>query len=582
MKKIYFAILSLLFLAGVPACSDLLEEKSHEEIDKNNFVNDAKQAEQVLLGVYRSFTTDACYGYYLSILFNISTDLAQCEGRGTTNFRAIPTNFFNQTTKEVKESWQGLYKAVYNANDFIETLEKKMQKFTDEDKALAHIYLGEAHALRALAYFELVRWWGHVPLMTKTSDSKKEPSEHMQADPKDVYAFIEEDLKFAVEALPWWYDDVRKHPEYRLSKSSAAGLLAKVYATWAGYPVKDASKWELAAKMAEKVITEGQHALLPVYRDLWHNTCNGIWNGKESLIEVSFYAPTYVGSSSPVGRIGKWNGVKGKNKANVNNAGNVKVVYPFMRKWMNHQIALGGTYDNPIDVRYDLSIADFRYDMGEKVSYLKIHKDKEPVSRQEMFEMEDGMPESKDGQDVKFAAQTFTPRKWDTGEYVKDGLVNNDHSNINWYILRYADVLLLYAEAMNEWQGPKPAAIEALNQVRRRGFGKDQLAQDATIDTPASISQDDLRQVIRDERAYELCFEGHRRQDLVRWDTYYETIQKTAEEVWTWLPEGEGQSRGGNYTVAHYTTKGKNELFPIPLVELDRMKHWEQNFGWEF
>lgn len=589
MKKIFYLVMSLLLVGGVTtSCDDLLEEKSHMEIDKNEFMNNAQEAEQVLLGTYRALVTNGCYGYHLSLLFNISTDLAQCEGSSTERFRAIPTNFFNQTHAEIETTWADLYFAVYTANDFLSGIQKHLDSYSVEDRKLAEIYMGEARALRALCYFELVRWWGHVPLLKTPEDSLKPADTYEQADPKDVYAFIEEDLKYAIDVLPWWDEDPRKAPEYRLTKASAAGLLTRVYATWAGFPLKDESKWAEAAKMAELVIKSNKHSLLPEYRDVWNNTCNGIWAPKESLIEVSFYSPTYVGQSSPAGRIGKWNGVKGRNKAGINNAGNWKVLYPFMRKWMNWQISKGGSYEKPIDLRYELSIADYMYSNGDKNYYTKISKDKEPIDRKTYFNMPDGAPEdiSDDpkvqGQinDLKFACQIFTPRKWDTGEYVKDGLVNNDYSNINWYIMRYSDLLLLYAEAVNESQGPTASAVEALNRVRRRGFGQDQNSPNSAIDTPASVSQEELRQIIRDERAYELCFEGQRRQDLIRWGIYYETIKNTGKEVWTWYPRGVNGHRGGNYTVFDYTTLGKNELFPIPLRELDIMPRLKQNPGW--
>ena len=109
---------------------------------------------------------------------------------------------------------------------------------------VAAIYLGEARALRALFYFELVRWYGNVVLMTSTADSRKKDEDYEQSAAEDVYAYIEEDLKYAAEVLPWAVDDTKRTSNaYRFSKGAALGLLAKVYCTWAGYPVRDESKW---------------------------------------------------------------------------------------------------------------------------------------------------------------------------------------------------------------------------------------------------------------------------------------------------------------------------------------------------
>lgn len=114
---------------------------------------------------------------------------------------------------------------------------------------MATIYIAEARALRALYYFELVRRWGNIPLMTSTAMSNQHPSTFVQADPVDVYKFIEDDLLYACDILPYATDkDYRSNKDYRFSKGAALGLLTKVYATWAGYPIQDTSKWEAAAK----------------------------------------------------------------------------------------------------------------------------------------------------------------------------------------------------------------------------------------------------------------------------------------------------------------------------------------------
>ena len=115
--------------------------------------------------------------------------------------------------------------------------------------------MAEARTLRGLLYFELVRRYGNVVLMTSSLDSYKDPSTFVQAEPKTVYEFIEKDLKYAIDNLPYATDDTyRSSPSYRIAKGAALGLLAKVYATWAGWPLYDESKWEQAAKTAEILI----------------------------------------------------------------------------------------------------------------------------------------------------------------------------------------------------------------------------------------------------------------------------------------------------------------------------------------
>lgn len=565
MKKTVYIISVFLLLFGT-ACSDYLAEKSHVDIDKDNFMNNAKEAEYVLQGVYHNLVNPGLYAYNLSLSFPLSTDLSQCEGSTTSGFREVPTNAFNKSNSMVEQTWQQLYAAIFTANDFLENINAKKDGYSEEDQRSAELYIGEAKALRALFYFELIRWYGNISLITTTADTDKDVSEFLQASPSAVYEQIEKDLKEAAEILPWGTD--RERP-YRMSKGAAYGLLTKVYATWAGYPVRNTAKWQDAANTAKILVESGKHTLTPSYASIWTNTCNGKWDPRESLIEVSFYAPTVTGNASldPVGRIGKWNGVKAtKEDPSGGNAGNVKVVYSFVSKWQN-EINRDTTNKYALDLRYNLSIANyaFAYDTVSKIVWPAPYTKTGNVAQPKEL-------------------QVWTPRKWST-EFVEKGniLTNSDYSNINWYILRYSDVLLLYAEALNELRGEgmnadMDAAYKALNQVRRRGHGADIYTPLDGIDINTA-SYESLKQTIRDERAYELCFEGHRRQDLIRWGTYSETVQETSQWLndW-WVPDTNNPTP--NYTVARYTVKGKHELFPIPQREMDLMPNYKQNPNW--
>ncbi|MDH6308909.1 hypothetical protein M2451_001633 [Dysgonomonas sp. PFB1-18] len=564
MKKIIYYILIPAMLMLSAACSDFLDEESKTEIDKNKYMNNASEAEIVLLGVYRGMVPDGVYGYYLSILFNLGTDIAQVEGSSNERFRIIPTNSFSANQAEVQSTWSALYNGIYNANDFLEGVEAKKGGYDEDDQALAQIYIAEARALRALYYFELVRRFGNIALMTNTAMSFQHPSTFVQEDPVKVYEFIEQDLLFASENLPYAVDkSIRNNNSYRFSKGSALGLLAKVYATWAGYPIKDESKWEKAAKTAEILITSGKHKLLNDYEQLWKNAGSGEWDADESLIEVSFYSPTAAaGSSDPIGRIGKWNGVKTTMVEGVRGscAGNVKVVHTFVLDWREYQE----------DLRRDISIANYQYNDDKKL-YAQGASD-----TPEQAEISDADPTKKQKE-----KQNYTPAKWDIEKYGSQSnkLINNDKSNVNWYVLRYSDVLLLYAEAVNEWKkGPTAEAYDAINMVRRRGYGLPVDVASSVSDLPDGLDESGFCEAVRKERAFELAFEGHRRLDLIRWGIYYETVKATALRLGEWWTGGTAP----NYVVATpgYTTKGKHELFPIPQRDMDIMSQFKQNPLW--
>lgn len=598
MKKIiYYIALSVMCVLPF-SCSDMLEEENRTEMEKKNYMNTAAEAEKVLLGIYSTLSTDNLYGLNLSILFNTGTDMEQVEGTTIEGHRIVPTNAFPATQQEVQATWASLYTAIHNANEFLERISLKLDTYTETDRKLGIIYMAEARTLRGLLYFELVRRYGNVVLMNSSLDSYKDPSTFVQADPKTVYEFIEKDLKYAIDNLPYAIDDTyRTNTSYRISKGAALGLLAKVYATWAGWPLKDESKWELAAKTAEILIISGKHGLLQNYEQLWKNTCNGEWDPKESLIEFSFYSPTASAASDPVGRIGKWNGVKTTQIPGVRGrcSAMVKVIYTFLKDWREPEVESyqdGKTtryrYKNGVltDYRRDLSIANYQYTNEGSVLYVKgsatedkiiVDKDLNPnLSQKEK--------------------QSYTPAKWDIEKYMTNGkVINDDKSNVNWYFLRYADVLLLYAEALNEWKGaPTDKAYEAVNMVRARGYGH---PSSTKYKIAEGMDQEQFRETVRLERAYELAFEGQRRPDLVRWGMYYQAIQNTQDELTQWWTEARNSlgdkkdelnesgelkiPRTPNYTVARYTQENKHELLPIPQRDMDLCSQFVQNPGWK-
>ena len=598
MKKIiYYIALSVMCVLPF-SCSDMLEEENRTEMEKKNYMNTAAEAEKVLLGIYSTLSTDNLYGLNLSILFNTGTDMEQVEGTTIEGPRIVPTNAFPATQQEVQATWASLYTAIHNANEFLERISLKLDTYTETDRKLGIIYMAEARTLRGLLYFELVRRYGNVVLMNSSLDSYKDPSTFVQADPKTVYEFIEKDLKYAIDNLPYAIDDTyRTNTSYRISKGAALGLLAKVYATWAGWPLKDESKWELAAKTAEILIISGKHGLLQNYEQLWKNTCNGEWDPKESLIEFSFYSPTASAASDPVGRIGKWNGVKTTQIPGVRGrcSAKVKVIYTFLKDWREPEVESyqdGKTtryrYKNGVltDYRRDLSIANYQYTNEGSVLYVKgsatedkiiVDKDLNPnLSQKEK--------------------QSYTPAKWDIEKYMTNGkVINDDKSNVNWYFLRYADVLLLYAEALNEWKGaPTDKAYEAVNMVRARGYGH---PSSTKYKIAEGMDQEQFRETVRLERAYELAFEGQRRPDLVRWGMYYQAIQNTQDELTQWWTEARNSlgdkkdelnesgelkiPRTPNYTVARYTQENKHELLPIPQRDMDLCSQFVQNPGWK-
>ena len=558
-KKYIFAL-----AIAVMSCS--LEEKSYMQVD-DSYIEDTSLAENILLGVYTPMNTDGVYRLNLTMLFDSPNDQIRGEGSSLDGQRTEAANAFSPSSAYVQDTWAGLYKGVYNANSFLEMMEEKMPSMSEKERELGTVFVAEARALRALYYFELVRWFGHVPLLTSTKQSRQPYDKFVQADPADVYGFIEADLKFAVENLPWAdADALRKDNSFRFSKGAAMGLLTKVYATWAGYPLLDSEKWAKAASVASELINSGHHSLLPDFDQLWQNSGNNVWDSRESLIEQSYWSP--LSTTTSCGRVGNFNGVRAAR-------GSIRGFFhfAFMRVVPTF---IAGWKDYKQDKRWAISFADYEYKVGGP-STLVIKTVGGVPNTPVTFEM--AMDEDAPVDWRRTYGYMLFPRKWDTEVYVKDEnqIYDQNLTNVNWYVLRYADVLLLYAEALNERDGaPSAEAFNAVNMVRRRGFGLDIYTESATADLPATLGYEDFRKAIQDERAYELAFEGHRRQDLVRWGIYYDTVQNTYTDMGIWHPEAPA-----SYIGALYTKKGKHELLPIPQREKDLCTKFEQNPGWD-
>jgi hypothetical protein len=159
-----------------------------------------------------------------------------------------------------------------------------------------------------------------------------------------------------------------------------------------------------------------------------------------------------------------------------------------------------------------------------------------------------------------------------------------NYSATNFPLIRYSDVLLMIAEAENELNGPTATALDALNRVRDRAgavrYSTDPSDPGAIVITNA----DDLRQAVRDERARELCFEGIRKHDLIRWGVFLQEMQKAAEEPYLAQNTGNGRTHDVNqriYMAAYAGRMSEKYLFfPVPQRELSLNNKMRQNKYW--
>ncbi len=165
--------------------------------------------------------------------------------------------------------------------------------------------------------------------------------------------------------------------------------------------------------------------------------------------------------------------------------------------------------------------------------------------------------------------------KW-RREYETATPKNRTYNSTNFPVIRYADVLLMKAEAENEVNGgPNAAAYKALNEVRRRGYGKAVDVPDADADAPAGMGKQDFLAFLQDERARELAFEGMRKHDLIRWGLYLSKMQSLIADITTNAPSAWRYAANAAKNVT-----ARNLVFPIPNTEITVNHLIIQNPNW--
>ncbi|GAB3513474.1 RagB/SusD family nutrient uptake outer membrane protein [Spirosoma knui] len=387
---------------------------------------------------------------------------------------------FTPSSLSFNEVWTGQYEGVARANQALQNL----PSLTIND-TLKNRLIGEASFLRAYFYFNLVRCFGGVPLITKVVDPTNQTDIQLgrvRATREQVYALIEADLQTAVASLPE-KSQYNANDLGRASKGAAKALLAKV----SMYQ----KKWNVVQQLTDEIITSGQYSLLPNYAELWRESSE---NGPESVFEIQ-------GRGTTPNR-----GVQG---------------------YFESQGARGGTtgwgwgFNTPTE---DLSRF---YEAGDTRRSATI------IERGDT--LWDGQVVSADVENPRYNYKAYVSRTKET----YNG--NTWETNKNIRVLRYAEVLLMNAEAANEL-GQSAKAVTSLNLVRARARG----AQTGVLPNVTATDQTTLRQAIWRERRAELAFEHDRYFDLVR--------QGRAAEVL--------RAHGKNFVA------GKHEVFPIPQPQI--------------
>ncbi|MBD3749976.1 MAG: RagB/SusD family nutrient uptake outer membrane protein [Sphingobacteriales bacterium] len=384
--------------------------------------------------------------------------------------------------------WTGHYDLINKCNFVLERVANDPNPNTPENLKIAA--QAEARFLRGYAYFMLVRSYGRVPLVDTVITKSAAEANIPQSQPAAIYQFIENDLNFAAANLPASYDAKFVG---KVTSGAANGLLAKVYLYQ--------QKWAQAMDAANKVMTSGQYDLSTPYAQIFNESGE---NSKESVFEVQATAtpsnPTAYGC-----QYSNVQGVRGTGQWDLGWGFNVP------------STALESAFE-PNDPRKARTIL---YAGGTSIFGEAI-----PA----------GLPNPRYNNKV----YTDPARRAQIGN--RFGFWNNVR------LLRYADVVLMYAEAANELGGATNTtnALAALNSVRARARGGD----NTILPDVTTTDQATLRDAIRHERRVELGMEHERFFDIVRWGIAADVLQQ----------------QGKTFIV------GKNELLPIPQNQIDLSK----------
>jgi starch-binding outer membrane protein, SusD/RagB family len=498
MKNILFFIL-ILCLAGTSCKKSFLEEDPKTFLTPSSFYKTEQDLQMGLNAVYRTPQDRYSNMWGAPCWFGWATDLGYLTPANNHAFHNQPAhlrNDFNSSSDMPWYFWDYMYRHVKDINSLLKAIPNVQAAETTKKRIEA-----QARAWRAHIYFDGVRIFDPIPLILEPTSDAKVLNSMKRTEVEKVYEQIIADLQFGKDNLPNQWTDPKDAG--RVTAGACAAMLGRVYITMAGHPLRKTEKWQDARTVLKEFIEDkkyGSHyGLFNEYSEAFADLNIP---GKESVWTVNFTRGTFGQGSqahtdfSPIelyydSRFGLTRGGGWSNELPTD--------------------AFYNSYDKAKDKRFAFTFWTSTADLPDEYAAIN----------------------NGPGGPVTFAA----PHNKKFREKTPND--NSQGSGIDHYIIRYADVLLMYAEVLNELNDNR--AYNYINMVRNR----------AGLDNLSVMSQEQFREHLLLERAWELCFEGERRFELMRTGTYYERVK-------AWNPQA-----GANIV------KGKHELWPIPQREID-------------
>ena len=460
------------------SCSKQLDQEPYS-INYDNFYQSEEDALNAVNAVYSILTDVNQYNSYLWLIQDVaSDDCIARESLNDPNLHNVDQYRVNPSNTYVTQIWKGSYRGISLANVVIEKVPE-----IDMDSLKRNRIVGEAMFLRALYYFNLVRLYGDLPLITKqiSSDLTYEELNVPRSDKELIYDLIIDDLTNAVEYLPNRYSEA---PDVgRATKGAALGLLSKVFLTL--------EQWQMAAQTANQVMELGIYSLYPDFADNFKDINR---NGVESVFAAQFSTIMVSQNNQIV--------ISGLPYLSDFFAAGVEIMLPTE------------------DLLNSFEVGDYR----KEVTFFD-----------------------------HYYYYSFDPhiwKHWDQDTYPPD---ETSQCGSNFAVMRYSEVLLIYAEAMNEAYGPSADAYNAINLVRERARNGDE----NVLPDLQGLTQDEFRDAVLEERRVEFVNEGIRWYDLVRTGNLIEYVKRAKGDA--------SNPQSFNY------------VFPVPQYEMENNQNMVQN-----
>ena len=499
-KNLYKLTLSVaaIVLLSFNSCNKFLDQKPITDVSTDVVFSDVPSALKALAGVYSRMVGDAGYGIRVSLYYPLDTDEVQGPtGAGDNDRRDIARYAATPGNAQITNPFNQMFAGIEYANICIANIPKMAMysNGTDQEKKKLQRMYGEALTLRAQFYTEAIRNWGDLPANFAPASTLATSNPFPSRTNRDtIYDRLLEDLKLAATLVPWRNElsAIGDGADERITKGTVKGLRARIALYRGGFSLRQdgvvkrsadyLKYYQIARDEAAEVMASNQHSLNPSYKALWKDQVNARAVADPNG-ELMFQA-------SGIGGVG---------------AGDTKLAYyngPTVNALGNKSINILPTYF------YAFDSTDLRRDVTCAIYNVAA----------------DGS--AKVGQAITAICDGKYRRDWISNPTVSPA-DKIQYFSLKWQILRYADVMLMFAEAENELNGPTAAAYNAVNQVRRRGYGQSITAPNAAVDLPAGLSKASFFTAIVKERSLELGGEGVRKYDLIRWNMLASKINET-------------------------------------------------------